>query len=175
MFFKKLLELNTKKHLKKNKTIRNPVGFRKAHDIGIIFTTEDINKHKAIKSFIKELEDSGKNVEVLTYIGENKENHEFMFEFITSDGLDLWGNITNNKALYFSQTEFDYLFNVDSQRNAIIENIVARSIAKCRIGIHNNDNHSFYELLVHQMKNGSPEKMIGELYYYAKKITGDEK
>ncbi len=175
MFIKKFLDLNTKKHLKNNKTIRNPVGFQKANNIGIIFTTENIDKHHAIKSFVKELEDSGKNVDVLTFIGKGKQNHEFLFEFISSDDLNFWGKITNEKALYFTQTKFDYLFNIDSQRNPIIENIVARSIAKCRIGIHNNDNTSFYELLIHQKNNGSPEKMIGELHYYAQKITSDEK
>ena len=114
-------------------------------------------------------------MEVLTFLGEGKENHDFMFDYISPDDLNIWGSITNKKALYFSQTKFDYLFNIDRQRNAVIENIVARSIAKCRIGIHNNGNNSFYELLVHQINSGSPEKMIGELHHYAQKITGSEK
>ena len=99
-------------------------------------------------------------MEVLSYLGKGKENYEFLFDFIRSQDLNIWGIIKNEHAITFSQTNFDYLFHIDKIRNDIIENLIARSHAKCRIGIHNNDNNDFYELLVHQDTDKSEEKII---------------
>ncbi len=175
MFIKKFLALNTKKHLKNNKTKRNPSGFQEAKHIGIIFTIEDLEKHKAVKAFKKELEETGKEVDVIAYLEKGKENHEFLFDFITAQEVSIWGVIKNKHAIAFAQANFDYLFHIDKKRNDILENIVARSQAKCRIGIHNNDNSDFYELIIHQDTDKSEENIISELHFYAQKITGHEK
>ena len=84
MFKKKLLLINTKSSLKIAKS-RDSIGYKNAKNVGVIFSIEDLNKHKSIKNFIKTLEKGGKTVQVLSYLGKGKENHEFLFDFFTDD------------------------------------------------------------------------------------------
>lgn len=142
-----------------------------AKNIGIIFTVEGPDKHKAIKAFVKELENEGKNVEVMSYLGKGKDNYEFLFNFISYGDINIWGKIKNEDALKFSEKKFDYLFNIDHIRNRIIENILARSKAKCRIGVYVENNDAFYELMVNSKDNDSPRELIQIMHHYAKKIV----
>lgn len=171
MFKKKFLSLNTKLFLKKNKVSRTTTGYLRAKIIGIIFTVEGLDKHKAIKSFIKELENEGKNVEVLSYLGKGKDNYEFLFNFISYGDINIWGKLKNKAALKFSEKKFDYLFNIDHARNRIIENILARSKARCRIGVYVENNDAFYELMVNSKNNDNPEELIQTMHHYARKIV----
>ncbi len=171
MFKKKFLSLSTKLFLKKNKASRPTTGYRRAKNIGIIFTVEGTDKHKAIKSFVKELENDGKNVEVLSYLGKGKDNYEFLFDFISNGDINLWGKLINETALKFSEKKFDYLFNIDHTRNRILENILARSMAKCRIGVYTENNDAFYELMVNSKHNDNPEELIQTMHHYARKIV----
>ncbi len=171
MFKNKFLSLSTKLFLKKNKVSRTTTGYRMAKNIGIVFTVEGLDKHKAIKAFVKELENEGKNVEVMSYLGKGKDNYEFLFNFISYSDINIWGKIKNEDALKFSEKKFDYLFNIDHIRNRIIENILARSKAKCRIGVYVENNDAFYELMVNSKDNDNPRELIQIMHHYAKKIV----
>ncbi len=171
MFKKKFLNLRTKAILRKNDALRESTAFQKAKFVGIIFAIEGMEKHKAVKRFIKDLEDEGKEVEVLTYLGKGRDNHEFLFDFIAPGDISFWGNITNQRALTFAEKEFDYLFNFDNSRNHVIENILARSKAKCRVGCYSKENLDFFEFMVQPQSVGTEGSIVGDLSHYVRKIT----
>ena len=171
MFKKKFLNLRTRSFLRQNKSARESRTFRQAKHVGILFSIEGIEKHKAVKTFIKSLEDEGKQVEVLTYLGKGKDNHEFLFDFISANDISFWGNITNTRALTFADKEFDYLFNFDVYRHHVIENILARSKAKCRVGCFNNENEDFFEFMVRPKSIDTEGAVVSDLSHYARQIV----
>src|SRR5437868_15226420 len=110
MFKMNFLRLRTEKALKKNKSLRASVAYPHAKSVGILFSVEDKQKHVAVKEFIHQLEQDGKQVKVLEYLPLKKENYEFMFDFFTIKDLSFWGQINSTIAQKFSETPFDYLF-----------------------------------------------------------------
>lgn len=168
----RILQMNTQSSIKKREP-RSPVGYRTSSQIGIVFSTEDLEKHKAIKSFIKKLEEEGKQVQVLAYLGKGKENHEFLFDFFGDDALNFWGKVTSEQVTQFVDNKFDFVFHLDSYSNVIIDNLLANSKSLCRIGIQGSAEHQnskLYEVLVKTANDIPFHKQIEEVYFYASKI-----
>jgi hypothetical protein len=105
----KLLKLRTDWELRTNKATRGTVPYKQALNVGIIFTVEDKQKHDCVKDFIKKLEHDGKKVQVIEFLPENKENFEFKFDFFTENDFSIWGKITAQNALRFSDAPFDFV------------------------------------------------------------------
>lgn len=160
----KLLKINTKSHLKRNKTLRSYLPYKQAGHIGIIFTVEDKQKHTMIKDFIKRLEQDGKKANVLCYLPDDKQNYEFLFDFYSDKDFSFWGKLTSESALRFTNTAFDYLFYIDTEPNPLILNLLARSKAKCRIGRHWNDGESFFEFMLESTND--TKGLIDGIYRY---------
>lgn len=164
MFKMQFLKWRTKSALKKNKTARASIPYKQAVNIGIIFTVEDKHKHDAIKDFAHQLERDGKKVQVLEFLPENKNNHEFKFDFFTIKDLSFWGEIIASNALKFAQTPFDYLFYVDKESNPLLLHLLAISKAHCRVGRFNEPESDFFELMIEL--NGNDKGLIESMYNY---------
>ena len=171
MLKRRFLNLRTKSVLRNNDSLRESKSFRKAKYVGIIFMIEGLDKHKAVKQFIKDLEGEGKQVEVLTFLGKGKDNHEFLFDFVSPGDVSFWGNITNERALGFAEKEFDYLLNFDTTRNDVIEHILARSKAKCRVGCFVGENVEFFEFMVQPHSVETEGAIVTDLGDYVRQIT----
>ncbi|GCC53015.1 hypothetical protein SanaruYs_32560 [Chryseotalea sanaruensis] len=158
------LRFNTNNNVKKNKTHRESVTFAKAQSVGILFSVEDRAKHDVVKELIKKLEGEGKKVTVLAFLPEKKENFEFLFNYFTAKDISFWGNLQSNDALSFSNTPFDFLYCLDESPNLMLQNILARCKAKCRIGKYADGNEAFFELMI-ESKNGVRSLAEGALKY----------
>ncbi|HET7179290.1 MAG TPA: hypothetical protein VFI14_06175 [Chryseosolibacter sp.] len=160
----KFLRYKTRSYLRRNKTPRASLAYRKAVSVGVIFTVEDRQKHDYIKDFIRKLEHDGKQVKALGFLPPNQENYEFLFDFFTYREISFWGNITATSALTFASTPFDFLIYLDTKPNDLILNLIAKSTAKCRIGKFWKQNEPFFEMMVES--NGNSRALIDELYKY---------
>ncbi|MCB0489062.1 MAG: hypothetical protein R2820_14555 [Cyclobacteriaceae bacterium] len=169
MIKNQLLNYRTTSALKGNQSLRASIPYRQALTVGILFSVEDKPKHDAIKEFIKQLQLDGKKVSVLEYLPKQKDNYEFLFDFFTIKDLSFWGKINSPYAEKFIATPFDYLFCVDRESNPLIQNLLARSKAKCRIGKFSKSDHAYYELMIEQ-QNGSVKNLIDSMYKYAKQL-----
>jgi hypothetical protein len=150
--------------LKKQKAARPSVGYKKAMTTGVIFTVEDKQKHFAIKDFIKKLEADGKHVQVLEFLPEKTENYEFKFDFFTEKDVTFWGNLNSENALQFADAPFDFLFYLDLEPNPMIENVLARSNAKCRVGRHFDGSEGYLDLMVDSVSN--TQALLESAYKY---------
>lgn len=155
-----------------------PIGYNQAKSVGLLFTIEDLEKHKAIKKFIKILENEGKQVQVLTFLPSDKENHEFLFDFIAENDFNFWGKLSNETALRFIENKFDFLLHLDYTQTDFIDNILSKSQAKCRVGILKTDRNeepkiSFYEIIIHPDENETVENNLNEIHHYIKKIISN--
>ena len=162
------LELRTKSALKKNHAVRATIPFSASKQIGILFTVEDKLKHQQVKDFIAKLQHDGKEVQVLEFLPKKKDNPEFMFDFFTIEDLSFLGKVNSAAAEKFSKINFDYLFNIDTQSNPLILNLMANCKAHCRVGRFQEKSSPFFELMIET--NGSVQTLIDSMYEYAKKI-----
>lgn len=129
---------------------------------------EDRKKHDAIKEFIRQLQQDGKKVNVLEYLPSKKDNYEFLFDFFTINDLSFWGKVNSSDAEKFIDAPFDYLYCIDMDSNPLIQHVLARSKARCRIGKFSKDDNAFFELMIEQ--NGSISNLIDNMYKYTKQL-----
>lgn len=147
------LKYKTKQLVRKSKTSHYSVPYEKSLTAGIIFTVEDKQKHFAIKDFIKKLESDSKHVQVLEFLPEKTENFEFRFDYFSEKDITFWGNINSPAALQFADAPFDFLFYLDLEPNPMIQHILARSKAKCRVGAFWEDGSSYLDFMVGSVSN----------------------
>lgn len=162
------LNIRTNNQLKKNKSLRSSIPYKQALTVGVLFTVEDKKKHDDIKEFIHKLEQDGKKVQVLEYLPVKKDNYEFLFDFFTINDISFWGKIESEKTLKFSDTPFDYLFCMDTERNPMVLYLLARSKAKCRVGRFQDQEKSFFELMIDS--TGGTKNLIDSIYKYTAKV-----
>lgn len=162
------LNIRTNNQLKKNKSLRSSIPYKQALTVGVLFTVEDKKKHDDIKEFIHKLEQDGKKVQVLEYLPIKKDNYEFLFDFFTINDISFWGKIESEKTLKFSDTPFDYLFCLDTERNPMVLYLLARSKAKCRVGRFQDQEKSFFELMIDS--TGGTKNLIDSIYKYTAKV-----
>lgn len=167
---KKIVVLKTNRLIKKEAKSRQAVNYFKARKVGLVFTIEDMEKHEQIKKFVKMLELDHKEVSVLAYLGKGKHNHEFKFDFFTSKDFTFWGDFNSNYLEKFAAQPFDYLFNLDLASNVYIENLLARSNAKCRIGGYNGHSDRFFEMMVKIDQAGGFNTLVDQIYHYTKAL-----
>lgn len=170
MLTDKFLQYRTNSWVKKNHTIRANGAYGKAENVGIIFTIYDLKKHETVKNFIKRLKNDDKKVEVLAYLPKETQNFEFLFDFFTDKDLNFWGSFTSEAVIKFVKQPYDYLFNIDDSSNSLVNNVMAMSNAKCRIGKLIEGQEKFYEMMV-QSPKGSTASLIDEMYKYTKLLS----
>lgn len=162
------LKYRTKKQLKKNKSVRASLPYADTKSIGIVFTVEDRVKHELIKDLIHKLEHDGKKVQVITFLPNKKENHDFMFDFFSLKDISFFGEITSHNTIKFADTPFDYLFCIDTEPSKMIQYLLARSKSKCRIGKFNEGQEAYFEMMIDSTKN--IKEYIDSLYKYTKQL-----
>ncbi|NNF22089.1 MAG: hypothetical protein HKN67_09110 [Saprospiraceae bacterium] len=144
--------------------------FVKSQKIGIIFSAGGMQKHNAVKSLIRKLKEQGKEVSALSYLAPGQQNHEFLFDIFGPNDISFWGINQNAEVEKFADEPFDYLLDLDVSSNPIIENILARSKAKCRVGIYKEGKGPFFELMISPKNSESSEELIRDIYHYTKSI-----
>ncbi|MGI9541870.1 MAG: DUF6913 domain-containing protein [Cyclobacteriaceae bacterium] len=166
----KLLKLRTSKLLKSNRSKRETVNYDAVNEIGILFTIVDREKHNAIKQLAKQFKADGKQVEVLCFLGKGKENYDFLYNYISSTDISALGKMNSGSAITFAKKNFDYLFYVDLHSNIYLENILAMSNAKCRVGIFEEKKDAFFELMLNINRDKKISQLVDQMYYYTKKL-----
>jgi len=167
---KQLLSYKTSLFLKQNKIGRETTSYNKAKKIGILFCVEDRNKHKIVCDFIDKLKADGKKVTVLCFLGKKKENFDFKFDYFSIENLSFWGSLKSKEVNKFIQTDFDFLYSLDLKTNILIDYILAKSLSKCRVGIYNERNKKYFELMVKVDEFKNLQKITDQFLYYTKEL-----
>ncbi len=172
---KKLLENRTHKLAEENSTLRHTVGYQEADHVGILFSQVDRPKYAAVRNLAKQLKKDGKKVDVLCYLSKNGENYDFLYNYITSKDVSLWGKMHSDAAITFAQQPFDYLFYLDLKSNIYLENILAMSQAKCRIGFYQKQGDDILELMLSVKKDPVMSEVIEQIFFYTQKLGSNGK
>jgi hypothetical protein len=169
-----LLYLRNKKLLHTSRIERATIDYRKAWEVGILYSVVDLEKHEKIKMLIKLLEKDIKKVEVLTFLGKDKENYEFRNNFFTENDFSFWGNLDSEVVKKFAEKKFDYLLCIDLDSNIFTEHILVRSQASCRIGRFSKNNKDFFELMININDNAGIQELIDQMYHFIKLLRCPE-
>ena len=168
MILGQALSYKTNRFLKQNLSIRESVSYNNAQSIGVIYSNDTPEKTKLAERLKELLLADGKKVKVLAY-DRNVEVQHLPFESFSKKDLGFWGNFIKQSIDNFSNTTFDFLYCLDNKPGEIIKNILAKSKAKCRVGIcHDFEAYqNTFELIV-QTANDS--NIIDSVHSYTKNI-----
>lgn len=162
------LNIRTNSQLQHNTASRMNVPYKDSRQIGIVFTVEDKIKHETVKDLIRKLETDGKQVQVIEFLPERKENYEFKFDFFTENDLSFWGSITSPQANKFVNAPFDFIICLDTMPNPLILHLLAACKAKCRVGPSWEDGHPYFELMIEP--SASIKVMAETMYQYTTQL-----
>jgi hypothetical protein len=165
----KILSLYTKKLAKTRRVARINVGFQQAQNMGILYSAESPQKHEAIHHFAAQLNKLGKKVAGLCYAIAPLQATHLDFPTITHHDLRLWGAISHPQALDFVNTPFDYLYQVDLEGHPMLDYLLAKSQAKCRVGYYDTSRTGLFEMMVKFDKktNGNDiDGLIAQMVHY---------
>lgn len=108
--FKKLfIERNTKRAIKKSTVSRDNISFKKAQSIGIIYSWEGKRKAEIINEFAKEMDMSGKKVQILCYSRVDLKIVPVEVDFFSEKDFDNFGNLKSEKLKNFKNLRFDFI------------------------------------------------------------------
>ena len=158
--------------VKKNLSTRDTVDFRESKYIGILYSVEDRHKHDLITNFVERLEGGNKKVEVLTFLGKDRENYDFKYDFFTIKDLSWTGKLNALNVIDFSNKKFDFLFYLDVEPSLLLESVLAMSQSKCRVGPYTEPPHSdFYELMIRIENKTDIGSFIDQVFFYTNKLV----
>lgn len=171
---RKILTRYTKRITRTNRVVRTHVGFRQAQCVGVLYSADNPQKHKAVNHLVRKLKIMGKKVTGLCYTTMPIQEAANTFSTITHRDIQLWGTITHHKAQAFIDTSFDYLFQVDIVGHAAINYLLARSKAKCRVGYYDTARVGLFEIMVRfeeQPNSNQIDTLTTQMVHYAQLLN----
>ena len=162
--FKKLgLKYRTKRASKKR---ANQIDHstKKSQKVGIV-TSKEIYKTSGFKSFINKLSSKGMDTDILVF-SEDKALTESSTSQYGIQDYNWSGKIKSPLVNKFIKTPFDFLFSVNTSSILHIENILALSKAKCRIGTCTNQKSEHLDFMIKVKENSSIDKLTSSMLHY---------
>ena len=169
----KIFSFYTKQLIKKSRATRMHVGFRQAQHIGILYSAGSPQKQQLVRQLAKKLQKMGKQVTGLCYATIPMQQTANDFPTVTQDDLHYWGTIMHPQAQAFVNTPFDYLFQVDLIGHPILNYLLAKSQAQCRIGYYDPTRINLFEIMVIFNQEDEKEEitaLIEQMVHYVQLI-----
>tara|TARA_B100000809_G_C14998668_1_gene480710 strand:+ start:165 stop:671 length:507 start_codon:yes stop_codon:yes gene_type:complete len=162
--FKKLgLKYRTKRASRKRSDLINQ-SEKKSQKVGIV-TSKEIYKTSGFKTFIKKLSAQGMDTDILIF-NEDLTSPPPSAQHYTKKDYSWSGKIKSPLVNKFIKTPFDFLFSVNTSSILHIENILALSKAKCRIGTTTHTANEHLDFMVKVKENSSIDKLTDSMLHY---------
>jgi len=144
----KIFSLYTKRLIKTHRVVRTSVGFQQAQNLGILYRADSPQKTEVIRYWATQLNKMGKQVAGLCYTTSSIKSNHLDFPTISYHDIQLWGTITHPQAQAFVNTSFDYLYQVDLVGHPVLDYLLAKCRAKCRVGYYDPLRTTLFEIMV---------------------------
>ncbi|MES2732269.1 MAG: hypothetical protein V4714_10985 [Bacteroidota bacterium] len=167
------LLLRVQKALRDSVVSRGAIGFGRAKNIGILFDANFEGKDaQAINMFYKRLRDEGKNVKSLTYFPQERSSpFDFKFDFFTSKDLTMLGDLKTEVVDRFVNTDFDYLYCINSVSFLPFDYILAQSKARFRVGVYQEEKSELFELMINPLEGQDLASIIDQMFSFSRRIS----
>ncbi len=164
MFKKTGIKIRTKKAAKKRVTSDTNLDRKSC---GILTSTTEEQK-SVIDDFVKSLTKKGYKVSILTFsTNKLKESIDGHFDI---KSFDWKGKILSPSLKDFTKTPFDFLFSINTSSNLSIENVLALSNAKIRVGANIDDNNKNLDFVVNMKSQSSLKDLTANILEYTERI-----
>ena len=162
--FKKLgLKYRTKKASKKRSGIVH-TSDNNNKKVGIV-TSKEIYKTTGFKKFTKDLLNKGVKTEILVFNKEKTSSDTSLPQYHKSD-YSWSGEIKSPLVKKFIKTPFDLLFSVNTSSVLHIENVLALSNAKCRVGTTTKQENEHLDFMIKVKENSSIDTLTNSMLHY---------
>ncbi|MGB5926735.1 MAG: hypothetical protein WBH03_01105 [Cyclobacteriaceae bacterium] len=158
-----LLRYRIRQLLNKKRPANRCKSYKEARRIGVIFIVRGKERHNAVKQFIQGLKEDGKTVDVLSFLPENTENHEFLFDYFTKKDISISGTVKSQEVKDFMSVPFDFLICVDPEPNDYLLFLLAGSPASCRVGRYTDAYKKYFELMTAAEETPSASDFMRQL------------
>ena len=134
-------------------------------------TEENINKIKPFVSYFFELR---KDVKALGYVNDKKLSYchtpKLQYDFFYQKDLNWFYKPQNYIIDNFVKRDYDILINLCDSSCIPIKYLVAKSIARFKIGMY-EENFDIYDLVIELKKEKSIQKLMDEIKHYINLIN----
>lgn len=168
MILSQALTYKTKRFQKDNHGLRSSIPYQQAKQIGILFSNDQPEKSSMAEKLVNHYRNDGKQVKVLAY-DKNVQVKHLPFESFSNKDVNFWGSFVNQSINQFSETPYDFLICLDEDPGKIVQNLIAKSRAKCRVGILSSENpiQNLFELIIFSSNDSN---LVDSVYSYTKNI-----
>jgi hypothetical protein len=166
-----LLDILNNRTNRKNQIPHLNTSFREAREFGLLFTWENEAKYTQVKEVVKFLEIHSKSAEMLCYVKTNKMNFAAELPVFFDKDISLFGKIKSKTVEEFISKPYDFLWHLDLDRNTMIQYILSRTHARCRIGKADPESQQFYEMMIASNNGNDFKDLCDQVLHYTKSIT----
>ena len=165
---KYFLSIINKLERKRERINRKSINYKKSIRIAIIYLYESEKKQKFIDKLSSKMKKDKKKVDLYPIVELVNAENRYLNTIKIKD-LNFWGNWKNSNANNLIYQPYDYLIYPDLKINQEVENILIRSLAKCRVGFIVECNNLF-DMIIKSTKEFDLENRLDELIKYVKMI-----
>lgn len=173
----RLISLRAKRIARKDTLPRYTVDFGQAKHIGIIYQGKPPFFASEALELKRVLEAEGKSVTVLSFYQNATETHTEETEVdndtivFTPKDISLLGTIKSEAVDSFMRTHFDYLYCIAPPKSSIFDLILAKSLAKCRVGCDVKEKRYLYDMMIRIKAGDDVNLLIDEMLKYTRVLV----
>ncbi len=139
--------------------------------VGILYKTGSVNDEDVIKQFVENLKSQHKKVTTLAY-RKPSAKEEVDKNYFSNKQLNWLRHPKDDYVRQFTENPFDVLINLCIEPCVPIENIIALSKAKLRMGKYSESKTFCYDLMLETPGNNIKE-LINTAHHYLKIINNE--
>ena len=171
MLKNKLLNFKIRQALKHDRLKRKNTPYQISKHIGIINTTGD-HIYEPIIKLEEKIKADRKEVTVMAFHPDKKEKFsDLKYDYFTKEDITMAGAVNSFPLKDFMEYPFDYLICTDLQLSPIMQLILAKSTASCRMGTYSEGKDRFFELMIGGVDN--MHTFTDRIYHYLSQIRSN--
>jgi hypothetical protein len=154
---------------------RNIVNYHLVNQIGILFHLGEDVDPEPLARFIKKLEQDHKKLKILTYLNHTHSHpYRFYIDYFRKDDIHWSGKLEEiPKIRQFLDTQFDYLFCLESEPQPVFNELLQKTKANCRVGLYDEQRTNLFELMVQNPDWTDIAHTLEQMMNYTKLLKND--
>jgi hypothetical protein len=151
--------------------VRRPSNFEQARTIGILVDAASETSRAAAVQYGEQLRKNGKQVDIRGYVNTADIVENYPFKTWNKKNLAWSGQLSDEVAGQFWNTQYDILINLYTQPCAPLAAVSLLSRAQFRVAVYQADTTDSADLLIDLNGNTDIKYLIGQIDFYMKKIN----
>lgn len=166
---KKILRWKTNWSTKNIQRTIHALPYSQTSTFGLLYCYENSAKEEALLQWIQELKSDQKEVHVLC-VQCDAQPAQSDFPTLTMADMNVVGKIQAEVLDQFLERSYDYFVHLDFEANEVIDMIVRKTKAQCKIGFYSELHQKNYDLMIGMHKSAGMVNFVEQVMKYLKSI-----